>query len=93
MLDGPDDSLPVIRPPTAAANRKPPAPSPARDLRQEHGGRAQDEFGEGLRQIRELAGEPEESKNPGRLTTRVPGYWLWFRGSSCDPRAERSARE
>src|SRR4029078_12454722 len=19
------------------------------------------------------------------------GYWLWFRGSSCDPRAERSA--
>lgn len=32
-------------------------------------------------------------ENPRRLTPRAFRYWLWFRGSSCDPRAERSARE
>src|SRR4051812_18029746 len=33
----------------------------------------------------------EKSKDPRWLTPRVLGNWLWFRGSSCDPRAERSA--
>ena len=34
---------------------------------------------------------PWEIERPEGLSARVSWYWLWCRGSSCEPRAERSA--